>query len=105
MLPLPLFDTINTIQKEIDMANMINLNIDIPSNKKDVIAAFKGLIVAFKNDIKVRETKDSQVDTPQKTGIETSHGEFFSKYVGAFDDSGFVSDQDLKDARSARFAK
>lgn len=43
------------------MANTIRFSIDIPVDKKEIIAAFKGLIDAFKSDIKVKEVESGEV--------------------------------------------
>lgn len=49
-------ENIRNEMKGVKMAsNMVNLNIDIPADKKEIITAFKGLINAFKSDIKVKE--------------------------------------------------
>ena len=61
--------------------NMININIDIPADKKEIIAAFKGLINAFKNDIKVKEVENIADEIQSYEQFKT---DYFSKYRGAF---------------------
>jgi len=41
--------------------DIVNLNIDIPADKKEIITAFKGLIDAFKNDINVKEVENIEL--------------------------------------------
>jgi|GEM_PF-1458557 len=72
--------------------NMVNININIPNDKKEIIQAFKALINAFKKDIEVKKeedkieampTKDDLIDT-KTTRYEEAKAKFFSQYVGAF---------------------
>ncbi len=54
-------ESIKNEMKGVDMANnVINLSINIPADKKEILTAFKGLINAFRSDIEVKEV--SQLD-------------------------------------------
>ena len=41
--------------KEHKMADVVNFNINIPADQKEIIAAFRGLIVTFKDKIEVEK--------------------------------------------------
>lgn len=73
-------EQIRNDMKGVKMAtNMINFNIDIPADKKEVITAFKGLINAFKSDISVKENtiKNNNIS------YEQAQKDFFGKYAGS----------------------
>ncbi|MDY0365608.1 MAG: hypothetical protein RBQ81_07100 [Arcobacteraceae bacterium] len=53
------------------MANVVNFNFDIPADKKEIIAAFKGLINTFKNDIKVKERDTQEAKKDENVNISS----------------------------------
>lgn len=91
-------ENIRNEMKGVKMAtNMINLNIDIPADKKEVITAFKGLINAFKSDISVKENtiKNNNIS------YEQAQKDFFNKYVGSLK----ISDNAEQEYNQHRVAK
>jgi len=83
---------------------------EISDNEKDTIdlvsKLFKKLGIEFKkvNLVLEKQTLD-YLEKENKNNIIASHNEFFSKYVGMFDNKGFVSETDIKEARLKRFEK
>lgn len=95
-------ENIRNEMKGFDMAsNIVNLNIDIPADKKDVITAFQGLINAFRSDIKVKEVESTQEVKSNNITYEKAQKDFFGKYVGSLK----ISDNAEKEYNQHRVAK
>ncbi len=61
--------------------DIVNLNIDIPADKKDIVAAFKALANAFKSDINVRGSITQAIG--DNTTYQQAKDNFFNKYAGS----------------------
>jgi len=61
---------------------MVNININIPEDKKDIITAFNALINAFKNDIEVR--KENLLSQKKDINYQKAKEEYLTNYRGVF---------------------
>lgn len=98
------YEAMKRIRNEIqgvNMANVVKLDIDIPADKKEIITAFKGLINAFKNDIKVKEVENIADEIQSYEQFKTN---YFSKYRGAFT-GGETAEQEYNQHRVAKYGK
>jgi|GEM_PF-1674481 len=83
---------------------------EISDNEKDTMdlisKLFKKLGINFKkvNLVLEKQTLD-YLEEEKRNDIVASHDNFFSKYVGMFDNKGFISDIDIKKARLKKFEK
>jgi len=83
---------------------------EISDNEKDTMdllsKLFKKLGIKFQkvNLVIEKQTLD-YLEEEKKNDIVALHDDFFSKYVGIFDNKGFVSEADIKEARLKRFEK
>ncbi|MDY0238792.1 MAG: hypothetical protein RBS42_08055 [Campylobacterales bacterium] len=62
--------------KEHKMADVVNFNINIPADQKEIIAAFRELIVTFKDKIEV-EKMDTQ-ETKKNENVNMSNILYFA---------------------------
>ncbi len=77
----------------------LHFEFDIDKKKEDDIKMIK----TFFNSLNISyKQSDKKYDEEQ---IKKDSEEFFSKYVGMFDDKGLITDDDIKDIRLERFSK
>jgi hypothetical protein len=84
------------------VANTVRFSIDIPVDKKEIITAFKGLIDAFKGDIKVKEVESGEVFQENKN---FSRLEEFKKQFGHLKYEAMPTKEDLAEIRTRRYAQ
>ncbi len=51
------------------MTNVVNFNFDVPADKTEIIAAFRGLIDTFKNNIEVKKVDIQEQAATNDTNI------------------------------------
>jgi len=91
---------------------MVNININIPDDKKEIIKAFKALIDAFKNDIEVEEKENKIVHSLDMKHSEISPSakknnklEEFKKIVGSIKVERVPTIQERNDIRASRYVQ
>jgi len=78
---------------------MVNININIPEDKKEIITAFNALINAFKNDIEVK--KEKIVKSP----LDNNRLEEFKKQFGDLKYEVMPTKEDLDNIRANRYVQ
>jgi len=69
---------------------MVNININIPEDKKEIITAFNALINAFKNDIEdvnpvsYGQRKENLLPKKKDINYQKAKEEYITNYRGAF---------------------
>ena len=96
-------ESIKNEMKGVDMANnVINLSINIPADKKEILTAFKGLINAFRSDIEVKEVENIEVSQENKNPNRLDE---FKKQFGHLEYEAMPTKEDLAEIRTKRYAQ
>ena len=96
-------ESIKSEMKGFNMSsNVVNLNIDIPADKKEIVAAFKALINAFRSDIKVKEVENIEVSQENKNPNSLDE---FKKQFGHLKYEAMPTKEDLAEIRTKRYAQ
>jgi len=82
------------------LSNMVNININIPNDKKEIIQAFKSLINAFKNDIEIKKENEIIHSLDKNNKLEE-----FNKIAGSIKVERIPTIQERDDIRASRYVQ
>lgn len=82
------------------MADVVSFNIQIPADKKDIIAVFKAFIKVFRDDIKVEEVENIGVVQESENPNRLDE---FKKQFGHLKYEAMPTKEDLAEIRTKRY--